>query len=50
MTDEQRYEIAGELLRTATALQDAFAYAQHAEQLARQAGQRSERMKLSDLR
>lgn len=50
MTDEQRYEIASELLRTVTALQDAFAYAQHAEQLARQAGQGSERMKLSDLR
>lgn len=46
MTDKTRYE----LLRVIGALQDAFAYAQHAEQLARQAGQRSERMKLSDLR
>ena len=27
MNDEQRYEIASELLRTVTALQDAFAYA-----------------------
>lgn len=50
MTDEQRYEIASELLRTVTALQDAFAYAQHAEQLARQAGEGAERMKISDLR
>ena len=50
MTDEQRYEIASELLRTVTALQDAFAYAQHAEQLVRQAGEGAERMKISDLR
>ena len=50
MTDEQRYEIASELLRTVTALQDAFAYAQHAEQLSRQAGEGAERMKISDLR
>lgn len=50
MTDEQRYEIASELLRTVTALQDAFAYAQHAEQLARQSGKGAERMKISDLR
>lgn len=50
MTDEQRYEIASELLRTVTALQDAFAYAQHAEQLARQAGGGAERMKISALR
>ena len=50
MTDELRYEIAGELLRTVTALQDAFAYAQHAEQLARQAGEGAERMKISALR
>lgn len=49
MTDEQRYEIASELLRTVTALQDAFAYAQHAEQLARHAGEGAERMKISDL-
>lgn len=49
MTDEQRYEIASELLRTVTALQDAFAYAQHAEQLARQAEEGAERMKISDL-
>ena len=27
MTDEQRYEIASELLRTVTALQDAFSNA-----------------------
>lgn len=50
MTDEQRYEIASELLRTVTALQDAFAYAQHAEQLARQAEEGAERMKISALR
>lgn len=50
MTDEQRYEIASELLRTATALQDAFAYAQHAEQLVCQAGEGAERMKISALR
>ena len=49
MTDEQRYGIASELLRTATALQDAFAYAQHAEQLACQAREGAERMKISDL-
>ena len=43
-------KIASELLRTVTALQDAFAYTQHAEQLARQAGEGAERMKISDLR
>lgn len=50
MTDAQRYEIASELLRTVTALQDAFAYAQHAEQLARQTGEGAEWMKISALR
>lgn len=50
MTDEERDAIRYELLRTIGALQDAFAYAQHAEQLACQAGGGAERMKLSDLR
>lgn len=50
MTDEQRYEIASELLRTIGALQDAFAYVQHAEQLAREYNAGAERMKISDLR
>lgn len=50
MTDEQTDKTRYELLRVIGALQDAFAYAQHAEQLARQAGEGAERMKISDLR
>lgn len=50
MTDDLRYKISDELLHAICSLQDAFAYAQHAEQLARQAGEGAERMKISDLR
>lgn len=49
MTDDLRYKISDELLHAICSLQDAFAYAQHAEQLARQAGGGAERMKISDL-
>lgn len=50
MTDEQRYEIASELLRAIAALQDAYAYTVHAEQIARDEGAGCERMKISALR
>lgn len=49
MNEMQKDQIRYELLRCITSLQDAFAYAQHAEQLARQAGEGAERMKISDL-
>ena len=50
MTDDLRYKISDELLHAICSLQDAYAYVQHAEQLARQAGEGAERMKISDLR
>ena len=44
MTDDLRYKISDELLHAICSLQDAFAYAEHAEELARQAGHGAERM------
>ena len=50
MTAEQKDLIRYELLRAAGALQDAFAYAQHAEQMAREFDAGAERMKIAALR
>lgn len=49
MNETQKDQIRYELLRTIGALQDAFAYVQHAEQLAREYNAGAERMKISDL-
>lgn len=50
MTDEQTDKTRYELLRVIGALQDAFAYAMHAEQIARDAGAKGDGMRIVALR
>ena len=50
MTDEQTDKTRYELLRVIGALQDAFAYAMHAEQIARDAGAKGDGMRIAALR
>lgn len=50
MTDEKRDPIRYELLRVICALQDAFAYCDHAAQLARDAGAKGDAMRITALR
>lgn len=50
MTDEQNDKTRFELFRAIGALQDAYAYALHAEQIARDAGAKGDGMRIAALR
>ena len=50
MTEEKRKPIVSEQFRAIGALQDAFAYAQHAEEIAASFGLKAERARVAMLR
>lgn len=50
MNTAQKDQIRYELVRAIGALQDAFAYAMHAEQIARDAGAKGDGMRIAALR